>query len=117
VCCPLISGTCGVIFEVNPLGRPTRVFLLCVYCVALHSVPAYPLTLHSIEDVADSGRVLVLDDDSVWGVENVDAVDSSLWVDGDDVEVVRNNENPSYPYLLINKDENETVHAKYMGKP
>ena len=99
------------------MGRPTRVFLLCVCCVAFKSVPAYPLTLHSIEDIADSGRVLVLDDDSVWGVESVDAVDSSVWVDGDDVEVVKNNENPSYPYLLINKDENETVHAKYMGKP
>jgi hypothetical protein len=69
VCCPLISGTQRLIFEVNLLGRPTRVFLLCVCCVAFQSVPAYPLTLHSIEDIADSGKVLVLDDDSVWGVE------------------------------------------------
>ena len=86
-CAVLLSQVpCGVIFEVNLLGRPTWVFLLCVCCVAFQSVPAYPMTSHSIEDVADSGKVLVLDDDSVWGVEDVDAVDSSVWVDGDDLK-------------------------------
>jgi hypothetical protein len=44
-------------------------------------------------------------------------VDSGVWLESDDVTVKRTNEDPNYPYLLINTDEHETAHAKYMGKP
>lgn len=99
------------------MGRLIGIFLICLAVVTLLAVPANSFVTHSIEDVADSGKVIVLDDDSVWGIESVDSVDSSIWLSGDDVQVVKNDENSSYPYLLINKDEKEMVHAKYMGKP
>jgi hypothetical protein len=72
---------------------------------------------HSIETIADSGGVIVLDDESVWGIQAVDRVDSGVWLESADVMVKRTNEDPNYPYLLINTDEHETAHAKYMGKP
>jgi hypothetical protein len=72
---------------------------------------------HSIEGVADSGGVIVLDDESVWGVAPLDRVDSGIWLETTDIMVRKTNEDPNYPYLLINTDDHETVHAKYMGKP
>jgi hypothetical protein len=42
----------------------------------------------------------VLDDESVWGIQVVDRVNSGIWLESDDVMVKRTNEDPNYPYGL-----------------
>jgi len=86
------------------------------FALVLIAASASAADTHSIEEISDSGRVIILDDDSVWGVDSADSVDSSVWTAADDVLIVKTDDEPSHPYLLINKDEKETVHAKYMGK-
>jgi hypothetical protein len=57
----------------------------------------------------------VLDDESVWGIQVVDRVNSGIWLESDDVDGEKNQRGPQLPLWLINTDEHETAHAKYMG--
>jgi hypothetical protein len=50
------------------------------------------------------------------GRESIDKLDSALWLAVDDVIVVKNDDEPGYPFLLINTSEHETVHARYLGR-
>jgi hypothetical protein len=70
---------------------------------------------HWIESVSGDGEIIKLEDGSVWEVEAVDQADSAVWVPVSDVVVV-DSRDPLYPYLLINKDENEKVHAKLLSQ-
>jgi hypothetical protein len=81
-------------------------------------LPNYALasSSHWIKEVSDEGGIVILEDDSIWGVESIDKIDSSLWLAIDDVAVIKNDDEPGYPYLLINTSEHETVHAKYLGR-
>jgi hypothetical protein len=79
-------------------------------------VSAFSSTRHWIKEVSDEGGVIILEDNSVWGVESIDKIDSALWLAIDDVIVVKNDDEPGYPYLLINTSEHETVHARYLGR-
>ena len=71
---------------------------------------------HWIKSVSDEGGIVILEDDSVWAVDGIDKIDSALWLTTDDIVVLRNDDEPGYPYLLINTSEDETVHAKYLGR-
>jgi hypothetical protein len=70
----------------------------------------------SIEENAD-GRILILDDDSLWLVESVDRVDSSLWLSTEDVIVI-DAKHPvaGFKYMIINTEDKEQVLAKYLGQ-
>ena len=71
---------------------------------------------HFIRDNAD-GTIIILDDDSIWLVEPIDRVDSSLWLATEDVIVLEaRQEIAGYGYTLINVDQKEKVLAKYLGK-
>jgi len=59
---------------------------------------------HWIENVSDDGRVVVLEDGSVWLVDDVDTVFSMTWVDAEDIVACQGK--------LINLDENEAVDAR-----
>jgi len=59
---------------------------------------------HWLSSKTDDGKFLTLEDDSLWEVDDVDTVDSELWLDTDDIVVC--------PGKLINTDENESVGAK-----
>jgi len=78
----------------------------------------YPNTgeKQSIEANAD-GKVLVLEDDSIWLVESTDQIDSALWLSAEDVVVI-DAKHPvaSYKYTILNTEENESVLAKYLGQ-
>jgi hypothetical protein len=70
----------------------------------------------SITSNAD-GKILILEDGSVWQVMDIDTIDSSLWLAVDDVLIMRA-EHPigCYTYTIINTDENgEKVQAEYLG--
>lgn len=66
---------------------------------------------HWIESVSSDGQIVKLEDGSVWEVDSIDQIDSSLWLATEDIVVVEESDG----YLLINTDSNnEKVHAKLL---
>lgn len=65
---------------------------------------------HWIDSVSDGGRIIILEDGSVWEVSPVDQVTSSIWLPVSDVVVVASS--GFYPYRIINKDDGESVEAR-----
>jgi len=59
---------------------------------------------HWIDSVAADGRIIKLEDGSIWEVDPVDAIDSALWLPVTDIVVCDDK--------LINTDDNETVSAR-----
>jgi hypothetical protein len=59
---------------------------------------------HWIEAVLDDGRLVKLEDGSLWEVDPTDTVTTSIWLPISDIIVCGNR--------LVNEDDNETVHAR-----
>jgi hypothetical protein len=59
---------------------------------------------HWIEAVLDDGRLIRLEDGSLWRVGPIDTVTSSIWLPVSNIIICGNR--------LINEDDNETVHAR-----
>ena len=59
---------------------------------------------HWIEVVLDNGHLIRLEDGSLWQVDSIDAVTSSIWLPVDDIIICGN--------CLINADDDEAVHAR-----
>jgi len=59
---------------------------------------------HWIDNVSDDGTIVKLEDGSVWEVDEVDAIDSALWLPTTDVVAC--------PNKLINTEDSETVAAR-----
>lgn len=66
---------------------------------------------HWISRVADDGGLIELEDKSNWRVDEVDRIDSALWLPTEDILVVESGSG----YKLINKDTGESVHVSYLG--
>ena len=58
---------------------------------------------HWIESVSADGRIVILEDDSVWEVDPADRVDSMLWLPTTEIVVCDDK--------LINTDDDETIDA------
>ncbi|MGD0632098.1 MAG: tetratricopeptide repeat protein [Terracidiphilus sp.] len=61
-------------------------------------------TGHWISDKMDDGKYIKLENGSVWEVQGADTVDSTLWLEMDEITVCTGK--------LINTDEHESVEAK-----
>lgn len=70
---------------------------------------------HWIRKVINNGKIIILEDGSLWEVSPLDQIISSLWLPTSSIYVVQTN-NPFYPYKLINTDDDESVQAKYLGQ-
>ena len=71
---------------------------------------------HWIEENVDSGTILILEDGSLWQIDPIDKIDAMLWLLITDITVVASSDGSSgYDYLLINTDDGEKAHAKYLG--
>ncbi len=71
---------------------------------------------HWIKKNVDSGTFIILEDGSLWQIDPLDKVDAMLWLPVSNITVVESSSgSPGYDYLLINTDDGETAHAKYMG--
>jgi hypothetical protein len=66
---------------------------------------------HWIKDKIDDGKIIQLEDGSLWQVSLLDAIDSALWLRLDNITVIEGN-TPGYPYKLVNSDKNELVDVK-----
>jgi hypothetical protein len=80
-------------------------FLLAALCGAGGSVSACE-SGHWIDAVLDDGRIVKLEDGSVWEVDDVDQIDSALWLPTEDIVVCDD--------VLINTDDREKVHAQQL---
>lgn len=58
---------------------------------------------HWVESVSNDGQVVKLEDGSIWEVDDVDAIDSALWLPTTDIVACDGK--------LINTEDNETVSA------
>jgi hypothetical protein len=88
------------------LGRGL-IALLAVLIFTAELNGAYAQTCeegHWIEAVLDEGRLIRLEDGSLWQVDPVDTVTSSIWLPVSDIIICGNR--------LINEDDHETVHAR-----
>ncbi len=72
---------------------------------------------HWVRKNVDSGTYIVLEDGSLWKIDPLDKIDAMLWLPISDITVTKSSRgSPGYDYLLINTDDGEKAHAKYMGK-
>lgn len=69
---------------------------------------------HWIQNVSGGGKIIILEDGSLWEVSPIDIIYSTIWLPVSNIVVVE--DSGSYPYKLINIDEGETVNAKYLGR-
>jgi hypothetical protein len=70
---------------------------------------------HWIEDTGNDGTVITLEDGSLWLISPLSRVDTSLWLDVDNITVLRGG-SPGYGYRLINTDEDgEIADARFLG--
>lgn len=58
---------------------------------------------HWVTSVSSDGEIVILEDGSVWEVDTVDAIDSTLWLPTSDIIACDDK--------LINTDDNEIVSA------
>ncbi len=77
---------------------------------AVNFVPDTPEQL-SIQAVMDDGKLISMDNGSIWQVEELDAINSMLWLPLTDVTVI-DGDGIEYPYKLVNTEDNEIVNAK-----
>lgn len=68
---------------------------------------------HSIDTVLDDGNFVRLDDGTLWQISPVDAVTTSTWSGASEITIIKL-DNSTYPYKLINTDDNESVRARRM---
>jgi hypothetical protein len=59
---------------------------------------------HWIQSVLDSGRVIRLEDGSLWQVDSIDRITSSIWLPVSNIIICGNR--------LINEDDKEAVNAQ-----
>jgi hypothetical protein len=70
---------------------------------------------HWVRKRISSGRFVLLEDHSLWGISPVDRTNSRVWFSSEQI-VVTNNANPRYPYRLINTDTSDTAGARLIAK-
>jgi len=72
---------------------------------------------HWIKQNIDGGSFIVLEDRSLWQIDRFDKIYARLWLAITSITVTESNRGSlGYDYLLINTDDGETAHAKYIGK-
>jgi len=72
---------------------------------------------HWIIENRDCGTYIILEDGSLWQIDPRDQIDAMLWLPTSDITVTESTSGfPGYDYLLINTDDGEKAHAKYMGQ-
>lgn len=72
---------------------------------------------HWIKQNIDSGSFIVLEDGSLWKIDPLERIDAMLWLPISEITVTESSRgSPGHDYLLINTDDGETAHGKYMGQ-
>ena len=63
------------------------------------------------------GKIITLEDSSLWEINSLDQVETGLWLPVTNITVMLD---PypvgDYKYILVNKDDGEKAHAKFLGR-
>lgn len=72
---------------------------------------------HWIQEVSDGGRMVILEDGSIWEISTIDQIYTMLWLPITDITVVESR-SPigDFKYVLVNTDDGEEALAKYIGQ-
>lgn len=72
---------------------------------------------HWIKENIEQGTTIILEDGSIWLIDPMDKTDAMLWLPVTEITVIKSDDGSlGYNYLLINIDDEEQAHAKYLGK-
>jgi hypothetical protein len=71
---------------------------------------------HWISEVSGNGAYIKLEDGSLWEINELDRVDTSLWLAVTNITVLTN-KHPigDFKYMLVNTDDGEQAPAHYVG--
>ena len=71
--------------------------------------------VHWLKEVQKGGRVLILDDESIWEIAPSHAGDTCTWdlVAG---IAISDGKDPTFPFRLINTGIDEGVDARHLGR-
>jgi hypothetical protein len=70
---------------------------------------------HWLRDKLEEGRIVVLEDESIWEVHPSDRQRTKHWLRISTV-TVKYTQKADYPYLLSNSTEREEARANYLGE-
>lgn len=70
---------------------------------------------HWLRDRLEEGRIVVLEDESMWEVHPSDRPRTKLWLRISTV-TVKYTQRADYPYLLSNSTEGEDARANYLSE-
>ena len=68
---------------------------------------------HWLRDKLEEGRILILDDESIWEVHPSDRETTKRWLRISTI-TLKDTEKGSHPYLLSNRTEGEHARANYL---
>lgn len=72
---------------------------------------------HWIKSKADDGGIIILEDGSMWEINSIDRIDTSLWLPITNITVTKaSSPIGDYKYTLLNTEDREKALAKYLGK-
>jgi hypothetical protein len=72
---------------------------------------------HWIKKNAERGKIIILEDNSMWEISSMDRIYTFLWLSFTNIRVILNDQTiGNYKYLLINTDDGEKAAAKYLGR-
>ena len=69
---------------------------------------------HWLRDKLEEGRIVVLEDESIWEVHPLDRLITSRWLRISTITVTYT-QKETYPYVLSNSTEREDARANYLG--
>jgi len=76
-----------------------------------------PSTGHWIKQNIDMGKMILLEDGSLWQIDPLDKIDAALWLATSNVTITESHDGGiGYDYLLVNSDERRACHAKFVTK-
>jgi hypothetical protein len=82
--------------------KPTNIHRFGVY--------VSPRDGHWVQSKTDDGSIVTLEDGSVWQIDPLDQIDTTLWLPMTEITVVETGSG----YLLINTDDGEKAHARLL---
>lgn len=70
---------------------------------------------HWLKEKLDGGKMIRLEDSSIWEISTIDKINTMLWLPIDEITIIES-KNPMYPYSLVNSSQKNSAEAKYIGK-
>jgi hypothetical protein len=75
-----------------------------------------PSSGHWVTGTIDQGKMVKLEDGSLWEIGPLNRIDSSLWLPADHVIVIEENHGPiDYKFQLVNTSRNQAAYAKLIA--